>query len=403
MTIRKEVLDELLKEYKTPPDLFGEGGILKQLTTALVERALEAELSTHLGYEKHERKPSGESNSRNGYSQKRIQGDFGVAEIAVPRDRAGEFEPLLVKKGQNRLSGLDEKIISLYARGMSVRDIQAQLEEMYGVEVSPTLISNVTNAVMDEVKQWQNRPLDAVYPILFMDCLVVKVRDNGVVINKALYFALAINMEGQKELLGMWISPNEGAKFWLSVLTELRNRGVKDILVACVDGLTGFPNAIQTVFPKTTVQLCIVHMVRNSVAFVSWQQRKQVCADLKAIYSAATESEAEFNLELFAEKWDKQYPSISKSWRNHWQHIIPFFAFPPEIRKVIYTTNAIESMNSSLRKVIKSQQIFPSDDAAFKLVYLAMRNISKKWTMPIKDWKPALNRFAIMFEDRLPI
>ncbi len=400
MNISKEILDQLLKDCKTAPDLFGEGGILKQLTTALVERALEAELSTHLGYEKHERKSNSGSNSRNGYSTKTIQGEFGSAEISIPRDRHGEFEPQLVRKGQNRLSGLDEKIISLYARGMSVRDIQAQLEEMYGVEVSPTLISNVTDAVIDEVKQWQNRPLNAVYPIVFMDCLVIKVRDSGKVINKALYFALGVNIEGHKELLGMWISPNEGAKFWLSVLTEIQNRGVKDIFIACVDGLTGFPNAIETVFPKTQVQLCIVHMVRNSVAFVSWQQRKQVCADLKAIYSAATESEAEFNLELFAEKWDKLYPSISKSWRAHWQYIIPFFAYPPEIRKVIYTTNAIESMNSSLRKVIKSQQIFPTDEAAFKLVYLAMRNISKKWTMPIKDWKPALNRFAIEFEGR---
>jgi putative transposase len=403
MPIQKEILDELLKDYKTPPDLFGEAGILKQLTTALIERALEAELSTHLGYEKHERKPNPESNSRNGYSQKTIQGDFGRAEISIPRDRQGEFEPLLVKKGQSRLSGLDEKIISLYARGMSVRDIQAQLQEMYGVEVSPTLISNVTEAVIDEVKQWQNRPLNAVYPITFLDCLVIKVRENGRVINKSLYFALGVNMEGHKELLGMWISQNEGAKFWLSVLTEIRNRGVKDIFVACVDGLTGFPNAIETVFPHTQVQLCIVHMVRNSVAFVGYQHRKQVCADLKAIYGAATESEAEFNLELFAEKWDEQFPSISKSWRAHWQHIIPFFAFPAEIRKVIYTTNAIESMNSSLRKVIKSQQIFPTDEAAFKLVYLAMRNISKKWTMPIKDWKPALNRFAILFGDRLHV
>jgi putative transposase len=400
MNIRKELLDELLQECKTPPDLFGEGGILKQLTTALVERALEAELSTHLGYKKHESRPEGQSNSRNGYSQKTIQGEFGVAEIAVPRDRQGEFEPQMVKKGQSRLSGLDEKIVALYARGMSVRDIQGQLQEMYGVEVSPALISNVTDAVIDEVKQWQNRPLDAVYPIVFLDCLVIKVRDNGRVINKSLYFALGVNMDGYKELLGMWISPNEGAKFWLSVLTEIRNRGVKDILIACVDGLTGFPNAIETVFPKTQVQLCIVHMVRNSVAFVPWQQRKQVCADLKAIYAATTESEAEFNLELFAEKWDKLYPSISKSWRSHWANIIPFFAFPLEIRRAIYTTNAIESMNSSLRKVIKSQQIFPSDEAAFKLVYLAMRNISKKWTMPIRDWKPALNRFAILFEDR---
>ncbi len=399
--ISNEILDELLKNYKEPADLLGQDGILKQLTTALYNRALEGEMSDHLGYNKHERKLKPDDNVRNGYSQKTIQGEFGQAIIDIPRDRKGEFEPKIIEKGQVRVGDLDHKIISLYARGMSTRDIEAQLKEMYGVDVSPTLISSVTNEVMDEVKQWQNRALDSVYPIVYMDCLVVKVRENARVINKSLYLALGINMQGNKELLGMWISTNEGSKFWLNVLTEIQNRGVKDIFIACVDGLIGFPKAIESVYPKTSVQLCIVHMVRNSVAFVSWRNRKELCHDLKSIYSSATEEEAQLNLKCFCEKWDEKYPSISKSWKNNWAYIIPFFEFPQEIRKAIYTTNAIESINSSLRKVIKRQQIFPSDDAAFKMVYLAMRNFSQKWTMPIKDWKPALNRFDIIYGDRL--
>ena len=399
--ISNEILDELLKNYKEPADLLGQEGILKQLSTALYKRALEGEMSDHLGYNKHERKLKPDDNARNGYSQKTIQGEFGKAIIDIPRDRKGEFEPKIIEKGQVRVGDLDHKIISLYARGMSTRDIEAQLKEMYGVDVSPTLISSVTEQVMDEVKQWQNRPLDSVYPIVYMDCLVIKVRENGRVINKSLYLALGINMQGNKELLGMWISTNEGSKFWLNVLTEIQNRGVKDIFIGCVDGLIGFPKAIESVYPKTSVQLCIVHMVRNSVSFVSWRDRKELCHDLKSIYSSATEEEAQLSLQCFCEKWDEKYPSISKSWKNNWAYIIPFFEFPQEIRKAIYTTNAIESINSSLRKVIKRQQIFPSDDAAFKMVYLAIRNFSQKWTMPIKDWKPALNRFGIIYGDRL--
>jgi putative transposase len=285
---------------------------------------------------------------------------------------------------------------------MTTRDIQDQLKDMYGVEVSATLISQVTDAVLDEVKTWQCRPLSAVYPLVWMDAIIVKVRENGRVINKAIHLVLAINLNGEKELLGMWMSQNEGAKFWMNVLTELKNRGVQDILIACVDGLSGFPEAIAATFPDTLVQLCMVHMVRNSVAFVSYKHRKAVCADLKAIYSAATEDEAELHLELFAERWDAQYPTISKSWRARWVNVIPMFAFPPEIRKVMYTTNAIESVNMCLRKVTKNHRIFPSDEAALKVIYLAINNLSKKWTMPIRDWKPALNRFAIEFEGRMP-
>ncbi len=402
MPIRRELIDELLKDAENPQDILGEDGLLKELSKAVIERALAAELDTQLGYAKHDRKGKTSSNARNGYSQKTLKGELGQMEIAVPRDRQAEFEPQLIKKGQTRLAGLDEKIITLYARGMTTRDTQAQLQELYGVEVSPTLISNVTEAVIEEVRQWQARPLEALYPIVYVDCLVVKVRENQRIINKALYLVLGVDLDGQKDLLGMWLAQSEGAKFWLSVFTELQNRGVKDIFIACVDGLTGLPEAIETVYPQTRVQLCMVHMVRNSLRYVSHKHMKAVAADLKAIYSAATETEAEFNLELFAEKWDGLYPSISKMWRAHWSRVIPLFAFSADIRKVIYTTNAIESVNMTLRKVTRNHRIFPSDEAVYKVVYLAIRNIAKKWTMPIRDWKPALNRFAIEFADRFP-
>ena len=402
MTIRPELLDELLKDYQTPQDLFGETGIIKQLTKGMIERCLQAEMQEHLGYAKHGRKKPESANTRNGKGTKTLKSEHGELEISVPRDRDGSFEPMLVKKRQSRLEGFEEKILALYARGMTTRDIAAQLQELYGVEVSPTFISNVTEEVMDEVRQWQNRPLEALYPILYVDCLVVKVRENQRVINKAVYLALGVTMEGQKELLGMWMSENEGAKFWLTVFTELQNRGMKDCFIACVDGLTGLPEAIETVFPQTRVQLCMVHLVRNSLKYVSYKQRKAVATDLKAIYAAATEAEAEFNLELFAEKWDQQYPTISKSWRAQWARVIPLFAFPEDIRKVIYTTNAIESVNMTLRKVTRNHRIFPSDEAVYKVLYLAMQHIAKKWTMPIRDWNPALNRFAIEFAGRFP-
>ncbi len=409
MSINIKLLDELIEDvYKDktvdPKEaILGEGGLLKQLTKALVERCLEAELDDHLGYEKNERAGKSVKNRRNGYSKKTVTSDHGEMSIGIPRDRNAEFEPQLVPKHQTRLDGFDEKILALYARGMTTRDIQSQLKEIYGVDVSPTLISNITDAVMDEVKAWQNRPLDNVYPIVFFDALMVKVRENQRVINKAVYLALAVNIHGHKELLGIWISQNEGAKFWLGILTELRNRGVQDIFIACVDGLTGMEEAIATAFPKAWMQLCLVHMVRNSLKYVSYKDRRQVASDLKTIYRVATESEAEINLNKFAEKWDKRYPTISKSWRQHWSKIIPMFAFPDEIRKVIYTTNPVESVNMTLRKASRNHRIFPSDDAVFKVMYLAAQHISKKWTQPFRDLGAVLSRFAIEFEGRLPV
>ena len=400
MTFRPELIDELLKEYQNPEDLMGEEGILKQLTKALVERCLTAEIDTHLQSSHSDRE---KKNRRNGHSKKTIKGEFGEVEISVPRDRIGEFEPVIVKKGQTRFNGFDDKILSLYARGMTTRDIQEQLQELYGVEVSHALISNVTEAVESERKAWQNRTLDEIYPIVFLDALVVKVRNEGRVINKAVHLALGVNLEGKKELLGIWMSENESSKFWLQVMTELQNRGVKDIFIACVDGLTGFPDAIEAVFPKTRVQLCIVHLIRNSLKYVSYKDRKAVAADLKKVYSSTTESEAEQALVEFGEIWDKQYPTIAKSWLNHWERVIPFFAFPHDIRKAIYTTNAIESMNMTLRKVLRNHRSFPTDESVMKVIFLAINNISKKWTMPIRNWKSALNRFAIEFEGRFPL
>lgn len=401
MTINPEMLDDLMKKIKTPEDLFGENGVLKQFVKAITERALQAELSNHLGYEKHDSKGKNSGNSRNGNTSKTIKGTFGETEIAVPRDRQSTFEPQFIEKRQKRFDGFDEKILSMYARGMTTRDIQGQLEDLYGVEVSPTLISQVTDAVIDEVKMWQSRPLDMTYPIIYFDAIVVKIRMDKQIINKAIHLALGVNMEGEKELLGMWCHTTEGAKFWLSVLTELKNRGVQDVLICCCDGLTGFPAAIEAVYPHAKVQLCIVHLIRQSLRYVSWKDRKALAADLKLVYGATTQDEAEIALTSFAEKWDAQYPTVSQVWLRHWENVIPFFGYPPEIRKVIYTTNAIESLNMTLRKVIKNKRVFPSDEAAFKQIYLSLQKISKKWTMPIRDWKPALARFTIEFEGRV--
>ena len=399
--VPEALLTSLLANYQKPEDLIGENGLLKQLTKLLVERALDAEMSNHLGHDKNQPVVNTSGNTRNGKSKKTLKGEFGELPIDIPRDRHGSFEPQLIPKHQTRWTGFDDKILSLYARGMTVREIQAHLEEMYGTEVSPTLISSVTDAVNDEVKAWQARPLDPIYPIVYLDCIHVKVREGAVRV-KAVYLAIGVAMTGEKEVLGLWLANNEGAKFWLQVVTELRNRGVQDILIACVDGLKGFPEAIEAVFPKTTVQLCIVHMVRHSLNYVSWKKRPEVAADLKRIYTAATADEAEQRLGEFEAKWDDDYLPIGQSWRRNWQRIIPFFDYPPEIRKVIYTTNAIESVNMSLRKLTKNRGSFPSDEALLKLFYLALRNISKKWTMPIRDWKAALNRFTIQFEGRLP-
>ena len=397
-----DLIDSLLADYKKPEDLIGEHGLLKQLTKALVERALQAEMTEHLGHDKHETVTNSTGNARNGKSRKTLKGDFGELPIEIPRDREGSFEPRIISKHQTRWVGFDDKILSLYARGMTVREIQQHLTEIYGVEVSPTLISTVTDGVIDEVKQWQSRPLDAVYPVVYLDCIHAKVRDTGSVRAKAIYLAVGINMEGHKEVLGLWIAQTEGAKFWLSVVTELKNRGVQDIFIACVDGLKGFPEAIETVYPHAIVQLCIVHMVRNSLNYVGWNKRKEVAADLRLIYSAATIDEAEQALSAFEDKWNSAYPPIALSWRNNWQRIIPFFDYPPEIRRIIYTTNAIESINMSLRKVSKNRGSFPNDESVIKLFYLALINITKKWSMPLKDWKPALNRFTIQFNERMP-
>jgi putative transposase len=401
--IRPELLDELLQDYRKPEDLLGDDGLLQQLTKTLVERALQGELTHHLGYEKHDAAGDNSGNSRNGTTPKTLKGKRGQVRIDVPRDRNSEFEPQLVKKGQTRFDGLDEKVISLYARGMTQREIQGHLEEIYGVEVSPSLISTITDEVLDEVRQWQSRPLDAVYPILYLDALQVKVKSQGRVVNKAIYLAFGVNLHGLKEVLGMWASESEGSKFWMQVVTELKNRGVQDIFIACVDGLKGFPEAIEAVFPQTQVQVCLVHMVRHSLSYVSHKNRKPVADDLKEIYQAATVEEAERQLKEFEEAWDSAYPVISRSWRQNWSRVIPMFSYPAEIRRAVYTTNTIESLNMTLRKVSKNRPLFPNDEAVFKLMYLALRNISKRWTMPIPNWSAALNQFAILFEGRVPM
>jgi len=386
-----------------PAHTLGQDGLLQQLTKALVERALNGELTHHLGYEKHASRADPSGNSRNGTTPKTLRGKRGQVQIDVPRDRHSEFEPQLIKKNQSRFDGLDEKILSLYSRGMTQREIQGHLEEIYGVEVSPSLISTVTDAVLDEVRAWQSRPLDAVYPILYLDALQVKVKSQGRVVNKAIYLAFGVNLQGLKEVLGMWAAETEGAKFWLSVVTELKNRGVQDVYIACVDGLKGFPEAIETIYPQTQVQLCLVHMVRHSLSYVSHKDRKQVAADLKAIYHAATLAEAEQHLAEFEQQWGQTYPVIVRSWRANWGRIVPMFGYPSEIRRAVYTTNTIESLNMTLRKITKNRSLFPNDEAVFKLMYLGLRNISKRWTMPIRDWSAALNQLAILFEGRVPV
>ena len=396
-----KLIDELLKDYKKPEDIIGEDGLLKQLTKAILERALESELTCELGYEKNSPEGVNSGNSRNGRSTKGLKTDQGDLEISVPRDRNSQFDPQIVRKGQRRFTGFDDKILSMYARGMTTRDIQAHLEEIYGVEVSPDLISTVTDGIISEVKQWQDRPLEGVYPIVFFDSLVMKIRDEGRIVNKAVYLAIGVSLDGMKDVLGIWIAKSEGAKLWLQVFTELKNRGMNDVLIACVDGLQGLPEAIESVFPDAEVQLCIVHMVRNSLKFVSYKDRKKIAADLKNIYRAPTVEQAEEALGDFEEVWDSRYPMISKSWRNNWSRIIPFFAYSEEIRRVIYTTNAIESLNNSVRKVIKNRNSFPNDEAAIKLLYMALGNIKKKWTMPIRNWSLAIHQFSIHFEGRL--
>ena len=400
--IKPELLDELLSGLSKPEELLGDAGLFRQLKKALMERALGGELTHHLGYAKGDPAGRGTGNSRNGHSSKTVLAEEGEIELSIPRDRAGTFEPQLVPKGVTRLDGFDDKIISLYARGLTVREIQGHLREIYGTEVSPDLISRVTDAVLEEVKEWQSRPLDPCYPIVFFDALRVKIRDEGLVRNKAVYVALALDAEGHKHVLGLWIEQTEGAKFWLKVMNDLKTRGLADILIAVVDGLRGFPEAIGAAFPETIVQTCIIHLIRNSLAFVSWKDRKLIMPDLKAIYRAESADAALDRLAEFEDKWDARYPAIGQSWRRAWEHVIPLFAFPPDIRKMIYTTNAVESLNRSLRKIIKTRGSFPNDEAAMKLLYLAIQNAGIHWRRPI-EWTAAMGQFAIPFGDRFAI
>jgi putative transposase len=395
------VIDELLAGARTEEEIAGPGGLLSELTRRLVERAMEVELTDHLGYEPHQEPPGGTGNTRNGSTPKTLITEQGEVRIDTPRDRAGTFEPQIVRKRQRRFEGFDDKILALYSRGLSTRDIEAHLQEIYGVKVGRDLISKVTDAVMDDARAWQTRPLDDVYPVVFLDALVLKIRDGGSVQRKACYLAMAINMDGEREVLGMWFQANEGAKFWMQVLTDLKQRGVQDILIACVDGLKGFPEAIEALFPRTTVQTCIVHLIRLSLRYVSRRQYEAVVKDLKPIYTAIDADTALLALEAFEEKWGQQLPVIGQAWRDRWEYVIPFMAYEPEVRRVIYTTNAIEALNRQLRKALKTKGSFPSEDAARKLIYLAIQNAVPQWTKT-RGWTKALLAFKIQFGDRLP-
>ena len=399
MAIDSKLIDELLKEGTTAEELFGDNGVLKELQKRLLERILEGEMTDHLGYVKH--KGSVADNKRNGHSSKSIKGTIGKIELKTPRDRHASFEPKIVGKYQTRFDGFDKMIIALYARGMTTRDIQGQLLEVYGVEVSPTLISHVTDSVMHDVRAWQNRPLESVYLIVYLDALRIKIKTGSSIVNKAVYLALGISTRGEKELLGVWIAEQEGAKFWLGILNELRNRGLEDILIACVDGLSGFVEAIEAAYPQTTVQLCVVHMIRNSFKYVSWKDRKALASDLKQIYQAATLDQAEQALQDLKATWESKYPAVPALWERHWENIIPFFAFSKDIRRVIYTTNAIESLNMVIRKVTRNKRMFPSEDAALKVLYLALNKAAEKWKRPIKNWTAALMQLNVHFQGRL--
>jgi putative transposase len=399
--ISDDVIDELLAGACTEEEIAGPGGLLAELTKRLVERAMEVELTDHVGYEPHQEPPGGAENQRNGTSAKTLITEHGKVPIDAPRDRDGSFRPKIVRKRQRRFVGFDEKILALYSRGLSTRDIEAHLAEIYGVKVGRDLISRVTDAVMDDVREWGKRPLEDIYPIVFLDCMVIKVRDGGTVGRRALYLAMGVTLEGERDVLGMWFQETEGAKFWMQVLTDLKQRGVRDILIACVDGLTGFPDAIEAIFPKTTVQTCIVHLIRSSLRYVPRREREQVARDLKPIYTAKDGDQAHAELELFDEKWGARFPVITQAWLNAWEHVTPFLAFPEDVRRVIYTTNAIEALNRQLRKAIKTKGSFPTEDAARKLVYLALQNAVPQWTKT-RNWTTALLAFKIHFGDRVP-
>jgi putative transposase len=399
--ISNELLDELLAGASTEEEIAGPGGLLAELTKRLVERAMEVELTDHLGYEPHREPAGGAGNTRNGTSPKSLVTEHGNVGLDAPRDRDGSFEPKIVRKRQRRFQGFDDKILALYSRGLSTRDIEAHLQEIYGVKVGRDLISRVTDGVMDDVRDWAKRPLEDIYPIVFLDCMVIKVRESGSVQRRALYLALGVTLDGDRDVLGMWFQETEGAKFWMQVLTELKQRGVHDILICCVDGLTGFPEAIEAIFPKTTVQTCIVHLIRNSLKYVPRREREQVARDLKPIYTAIDADHAQTELETFDEKWGQRFPVITQAWLNAWEYVTPFLAFPPEVRRVIYTTNAIEALNRQLRKAIKTKGSFPNEDAASKLVYLALQNATPQWTRT-RNWTAALLAFKIHFGDRVP-
>lgn len=406
-TKEKDVIDQLLDQIDfhgmTAEELAGENGLLKKLTSRFYSKALDAEMDEHLGYKKNDNAGDNSGNSRNGYTTKTvITDDNDTIEVQVPRDRNSTFEPVIIPKHEKRTPLFNDQIISMYSFGMSTRDIQRHLQQVYGVEVSPETISNITESVMADVREWQNRPLEKSYPILFLDALRVNSRHDGKNINKALYVALAINWEGRKEVLGLWLAETEGAKFWMSVLTDIKNRGVEDILIACMDGLTGFPDAVKAVFPDTHIQHCIVHMIRNSTKFVSYKDLKAVCRDLKEVYSAINAESGHEALEEFGKKWNDKYPMIQASWERNWNDLTEFFNYPKDIRRAIYTTNAIESLNFSLRKVTRNKSSFPDDDSIYKVMYLAIKNASTRWTMSIKDWGLAVNQFAILFDGRVP-
>jgi putative transposase len=401
VTLKPELVEELLKLARNPADLFGPEGLFHRLKGALMERMLEAELTEHLGFERNAAEGRGKGNSRNGHTTKTVLTETGPVDVRVPRDRAGTFEPQLVAKYQRRLDGFDEKVLALYGRGMTVRDIQAHLRELYGTEVAPELISRVTDAVLEEARAWQARPLEATYAIVYVDALFVSIRDNGKVTKKAVYIALGTTLDGRRDVLGLWFEGTEGARFWLNALTELKNRGVQDILFICCDGLTGLPQAIEAAFPKTVVQTCIVHMIRASLRYVAYGDRKRVVTALKDIYSAETEDAAKLALDRLDERFGRSHPSVVKMWRTRWNEVVPFLAYPAEIRRILYTTNAIESLNFQLRKVLRPRGHFPSDDAVLKVIYLALKNATFKWK-PSRDWNRALAHFAIVFGDRLP-
>ncbi len=407
-TKEKDVIDQLLDQIDfhgmTAEELAGENGLLKKLTSRFYSKVLDAEMDEHLGYKKNDNAGDNSGNSRNGYTRKTvITDDNDTIEVQVPRDRNSTFEPVIIPKHEKRTPLFNDQIISMYSFGMSTRDIQRHLQQVYGVEVSPETISNITESVMADVREWQNRPLEKSYPILFLDALRINSRQDGKNVNKALYVALAINWEGRKEVLGLWLADTEGAKFWMSVLTDIKNRGTEDILIACMDGLTGFPDAVKAVFPDTHIQHCIVHMIRNSTKFVSYKDLKAVCRDLKEVYSAINAESGHEALEEFGKKWNDKYPMIQASWERNWNDLTEFFNYPKDIRKAIYTTNAIESLNFSLRKVTRNKSSFPDDDSIYKVMYLAIKNASTRWTLSIKDWALAVNQFAILFDGRVPV